>query len=202
MSGEGLLTRWSRILRRGAFPHEFAWLIDNPVRRLFITPERLIGRLAIKPDMSVLEIGPGSGFFSRHLAAAVPHGRLTLVDLQPEMLAMAREKLEPIGSSNVHYAAANASGALPFAGEAFDLAVLVTVLGEVPEPGACLGSIKDLLRPLGRVAIHEHLPDPDFVPLPSLKRLCGNVGLEFRRYEGLWWNYTAVFQKPAKMAVR
>ena len=197
MSSEGVLTRWSRIIRRGAFPHEFAWLIDNPVRRLFITPERLIGRLAIEPDMSVLEIGPGSGFFSRHLAAAVPSGQLTLVDLQPEMLAMAREKLDQVAFPNVHYAAANASGALPFADAVFDLAILVTVLGEVPEPSACLRSIKGLLRPSGRVAVHEHLPDPDFVPIPSLKRLCGSVGFEFRRYEGSWWNYTAVFQKPA-----
>lgn len=148
--------------------------------------------------MSVLEIGPGSGFFTRHLAAAVPRGRLTLVDLQPEMLSMARSKLDPIAFSNVHYAAANASGALPFANESFDLAILVTVLGEVPEPSASLRSIEGLLRPSGRLAVHEHLPDPDFIPLPSLKRLCADAGFEFRRHHGSWWNYTAVFGKPAE----
>jgi hypothetical protein len=40
---------------RGSFPHQLAFLIDNPLRRLLITPETLADRLALTPSARVLE---------------------------------------------------------------------------------------------------------------------------------------------------
>jgi ubiquinone/menaquinone biosynthesis C-methylase UbiE len=59
----------------------------------------------------VLEIGAGPGFFSPAIAAAVPDGLLVLVDLQIEMVRLARHRLE--GRSNAHVVVADATS-LPF----------------------------------------------------------------------------------------
>lgn len=185
------LRRLSRIVTRGAYPHEFSWLIDNPIRRLFITPETITRRLDPLPTAWILEIGPGSGYFSVDLAAAVPQGRLVLCDLQPEMLAKARTKLQ---SHNVGYAACRAT-MLPFGPSLFDYVVLITVLGEVRPPEGCIAAAAEVLRPGGKLAVHEHLPDPDFTPFPNLSRMCAAVGVRFTRRWGPSWNYTAVFTK-------
>lgn len=54
----------------------------------------------------ILELGPGSGYFSAKLAAAVPEGHLELLDIQPQMLAKARALLTAAGYANVGYTVA------------------------------------------------------------------------------------------------
>jgi len=140
-------------------------------------------------------VGPGSGYFSVEIARRVPDGHLELFDLQPEMLAKARRHLEAAGLGNVGYTQGDAT-ALPFPDSDFDVAFLVAVLGEVPDEAACLQSLYRVLRPGGVVVFHEHLPDPDFSPLPKLREAVEARGFVFRGSWGRRWNYTASFQKP------
>ena len=184
-----------RMLARGYFPHELSWLINNPIRRLFIAPETLADRIGISESNQILEIGPGSGYFSPELARRVPLGRLELFDVQVEMLDKARRKLGALGFHNVGFTQGNASVDLPFQDAQFDLAVLVTVLGEVPDRDACIESLHRVLRLNGVVAIHEHLPDPDFINFEQLKPTLVRHGFRLQRQHGKWWNYTATFQK-------
>src|SRR5688572_28981289 len=74
----------ARTLGRGVFPHQLSWLIDNAARRLIVSPGAIANRLSLSPSSRVLEIGPGSGFFSTELAKRLPNGLLALLDLQPE----------------------------------------------------------------------------------------------------------------------
>ena len=77
---------WARV-----FPHQLSWIIDNPLRRLIISPETLAERLTLSDSSRILELGSGSGYFSAALAAHVPNGWLEMFDLQPEMLAKAED---------------------------------------------------------------------------------------------------------------
>jgi ubiquinone/menaquinone biosynthesis C-methylase UbiE len=45
---------------------------------------------SLQPDWRVVEIGPGTGRFSRHIAARVPRGELRLVDHSPWLVAFLR----------------------------------------------------------------------------------------------------------------
>jgi ubiquinone/menaquinone biosynthesis C-methylase UbiE len=190
--GRGVL---ARALGPGYFPHQLSWLIDNPVRRLVVSPQRLVGRLPLVESSRVLEVGPGSGYFSAELASRVPQGRLELLDLQPEMLAKARCKLDAAGLRNVGYTAADASARIPFPDQFFDVAVLVAVLGEVPDRHGCLRSLYRTIRSGGVLAVHEHIPDPDRIPLAALRALVEPHGFGFRRSWGPAWNYTALFER-------
>jgi len=176
------------------FPHSLSFLIDNRLRRLLVSPRQLCERLALRRDADVLEIGPGSGYFSVELAGQIPDGRLVLFDLQRAMLSKARRKIERAGLTNVSLAQGDASR-LPFPDESFDAAVLVAVLGEVADQSGCLRSLWRVLRPGGTLAFHEHLPDPDFIHAGKLKAIVEPEGFRLRGIIGSKWNYTALFCK-------
>jgi ubiquinone/menaquinone biosynthesis C-methylase UbiE len=180
-----------------AFPHQLAWLLNNPVRGLLLSPRTLLSRIPLQPTDRIVELGPGSGYFSLALSAAVPRGHLELIDLQPQMLAKARQRLTEQGRSNVSYTVADAGNPLPLAEAGFDVAVLVHVLGEVEDQAQCLRSLTSALKPGGVLALHEGVPDPDRIPIAKLAALVGSHGFYLDRIEGPGWNYTALFRRAA-----
>lgn len=185
----------ARAFGRGHFPHQFSWLIDNPIRRLLVTPDQLADRLAVAASDQVLEIGPGSGYFSVELARRLRHGRLELLDLQQQMLAKAKRKLDRKGILNVGYTVGDAGLGLPFQDQSFDLALMVAVLGEIPDAKSCLRQLSRVLRLGGVLAVHEHVPDPDRIRFSVLRPLVESEGFGFGRRWGPQWNYTAVFNR-------
>lgn len=182
--------------RRGYFPHQLSWLLNNPLRRLFIHPAAFADRLPLQDESRVLEVGPGSGFFSAELARRVPNGRLELLDMQPEMLTKAIRNLGDPLPPNIGCTVADASKALPFEDDSFDLVLLVAVLGELPSPEEGLSSFFRILRPGGVLAVHEHLPDPDIIWPKKLRTMTAACGFCLLGRRGPAWNYTALFEKP------
>lgn len=190
--------RWAikvkNALVRGVFPPEMSFFLDLPWRNIMLSPEKLAARLSLTSKMQVLEIGAGSGFYSVEVARRVSEGRLELLDLQPEMLKKARQKLEAKGLFNVGYTLADAD-ALPFKKHSHDVIFLVTVLGEVANQKAFLTEAYRVLKPEGVLSISEHLPDPDFLPFAKVELLVEKPGFEFIERYGAKWSYTANFRK-------
>jgi ubiquinone/menaquinone biosynthesis C-methylase UbiE len=182
---------------RGAdyFPYQLWFLLDNPLRRLLVHPRRLIDRLELSGSEDVLEVGPGPGLFSVELARRLTSGRLELLELQPEMLARARRKLDRAGLSNVGFHAGDAGGRFPFPDSCFDVAFLAAVLGEVPDKPACRRSLARVLRPGGLLVVQEFFPDPDRMRVPEIRRLAEPAGFRFIGAQGRPWNYTVRFRR-------
>jgi len=197
MSFEGLGSWLGHIAGRQAFfPHQMSFILELPVRALLIAPSQLADRLHLTKSSKVLEVGCGSGVFSVEVARRLPRGHLELFDLQPEMLDKARRKIEAAGLARVvGYTRGDARKlALPTA--EFDVAFLVAVLGEIPEPRKCLTALSRVIRPGGLLSITEHLPDPDFSRFSSLRSLVEREGFEFVERFGPPWSYTANFRRP------
>ena len=55
---------WRRFTGRGTYPHELAVMLLFPLRRIVLSPERLVRHLHLTRSSRVLEVGPGPGFFS------------------------------------------------------------------------------------------------------------------------------------------
>jgi ubiquinone/menaquinone biosynthesis C-methylase UbiE len=161
---------WRRFSGRGAYPHELAFVLTLPLRRFLQPPEALVARLALAPDARVLELGPGPGWFSPHVARALPRGKLVLYDLQREMLAKARRRLNRFGVVNAAFAQGDGAR-LPFRAASFDVAFLVAVLGEVPDPAACVAELRRVLRAGGLLALTETRGDPDALSQDELVAL-------------------------------
>src|SRR5512138_823129 len=78
-------------------PWWIGWLLASPIRKLVQDPARILGPF-VRDGMTVLEPGPGMGFFTLELARRVgPGGRVVAVDLQPEMLAGLRRRAARAG---------------------------------------------------------------------------------------------------------
>lgn len=152
--------------------------------------------------MTVLDAGCGAGRVTVALARAVgPGGRVVAVDVQRAMLNRMEDRLRKEGIGNVESLhAALGEGDLP-AG-LFDRAVLVAVLGEIPDRAAALAEIHAALRPGGLLSITEILPDPDYQGRRAVLRQCERAGFAFAAAYGRGLAYTANFRKPAAASER
>jgi ubiquinone/menaquinone biosynthesis C-methylase UbiE len=67
-------------------PWWFCFTFDNPLRKVFQNPEKIL-KPYIKTGMTILETGPGMGYFTIPLAKLTGRiGRVLAVDLQQKML--------------------------------------------------------------------------------------------------------------------
>lgn len=174
---------------RGVFPHQLSWLLDVPGRGLLMSAETVADRLPVRPDAEVLEIGPGSGYYSVAVARRIPAGRLTLLDVQAEMLDKSAARLRAAGVA--HFETCEGDGkTLPFEAGRFDAIFMVTVFGEIAERSAFLAEAARVLRSGGVLSITEHHPDPDFEPAEAVARSLADHGFTPVQRLGWRWAYT------------
>jgi ubiquinone/menaquinone biosynthesis C-methylase UbiE len=195
----GALLHKSRQQGQSPFPHQAAFLINNPIRRALIKPARIIDKLGLTGSERVFELGPGPGFFSVEIARRLTDGRLELFDIQPEMLEMARRQLERAGLSDVGFTAGQASDGLPFPDNTFDVAFLAAVIGEVPDQQACVRSLGQVLKPGGRLVFVEMFPDPDRLSVRELRDLVEPENFEFVDTTGNRWEDIVGFSNGRKV---
>ena len=181
-------------LRPTAFPYLTRAILDVP--RPLITRTRLLETLRPASGELVLEIGPGTGYYTLPVAARLqPEGKLQIVDVQQRYLDHTVERARRAGLGNVVPTLAG-GGCLPFADRSFDAAYLVSTLGEIPDPPAALRELRRVLKPAGRLVVGEILIDPDFPRLRWLARHADACGLVLEERVGTPLGYFARF-RPA-----
>jgi protein-L-isoaspartate(D-aspartate) O-methyltransferase len=104
---------------------------------------RLLQDLAVQPGDKVLEVGAGSGFMAALLGRLAQ--RVLSLEIEPELVAMARANLQAAGIGNVDVRQADGSQGAAADGP-FDVILLSGSVAEVP--AALLGQLK----PGGRLA--------------------------------------------------
>lgn len=174
-------------------PTSLASLLDNPFTARY--HKTVVARLELNPGLCVLDAGCGPGLLATQIATAVsPSGRVLALDIQPGMIAKAQARALQAGLSNIDFLVTPlGAGKLP--ATHFDRALLVTVLGEIPDKVAALREISSALKPGGFVSITEVLPDPHYQSFPTVVRLAGQAGLRLRNKLGNVFMFTANFEK-------
>jgi SAM-dependent methyltransferase len=138
------------------------------LRSLFDRVAADIARVAPE-GASVLEVGCGPGRLSILLARR--HGlRVTGLDLDPEMIELARANAARARDGDTPSFVVGNVSALSFPDESFDLVVTTLSMHHWTEASRGLSEIGRVLRPRGRalvwdlrggfVPLHGHLPDP------------------------------------------
>jgi ubiquinone/menaquinone biosynthesis C-methylase UbiE len=144
----------------------------------------------------MLEVGPGTGYYSLDVATALgPSGTLHLLDLQQEMLDHTMRRASEAGLHNLEPRQADAR-TLPYDDATFDAAFLVAVLGEIPDQDAALRELARVLKPGGRLVVGELLGDPHMVTAKALCERGQRAGLRFDHRVGPAFGYFAVLLKP------
>jgi SAM-dependent methyltransferase len=117
--------------------------------------EKRIARLllALSPGDGVLDVGCGTGNFTRDFARSVgPDGLVVGLDVSQTMLARAVRDTEAAGLDQVGYVRGDAQDA-PFVGQSFDAVCCFAALNLFADPYAALDSFTRVLTPGGRLAI-------------------------------------------------
>src|SRR3954451_6509304 len=172
-----------------ACPYSQRFWVDAP--HPFITRYRLKKILEPHRGERLLEIGPGTGYYTLPVAGWLsPVGQLDIVDVQQEMLDHTMGRLREAGIEHAR-PVLPAARDLPFPDDTFDGAYLVTVLGEVPDQDAALRELGRVVRPGGRIVVGELFGDPHMVTRGALADRAESSGLRVDRVlGGRLWHYT------------
>jgi ubiquinone/menaquinone biosynthesis C-methylase UbiE len=194
-----VLLRIIRRFHRLPAPAFIGRFLDSNLRRWVQSPDKLIERSGIKPGMTVIDLGCGSGAFTTAVARVVgEQGRVYAVDIQPAMLQQLKRKLLKPENRDIRNIELKEAGAyeLPVADESIDLVYMVTVLMEIPDRGKALREIRRVLKPGGTLAVTEFLPDPDYPWRSTVIKICQHEGFVLNDNLGNLWNYTVQFKEP------
>src|SRR5512146_714238 len=115
-------------------PWWLGYLLACPLRRLAHNPAAILAPY-IRDGMTVLEPGPGMGFFTLELARRVgPAGRVVAVEIQPKMLDVLNRRATAAGLSgrlDVRLARPDSMDIADLAGKV-DFALAFAVVHEMP----------------------------------------------------------------------
>ena len=183
---------WAR-KHPSACPYSARFFVEGP--HPGIPRGRLLEALAPRPGERILEIGPGTGYYSLDVAERLGDGSLAIFDVQQEFLdhtvGAGRERrvfnIEPtLGDAQ----------RLPYDDGSFDGAFLVTVLGEIPDQDAALRELHRVLKPAGRLVVGEtYVGDPHVVRLAPMRERAERAGLRFDERFGSPLGFFARFRK-------
>ncbi len=179
------------------------WLLRD-VREREERCSRMLANLGIESGMTICDMGCGNGFYSLQLARIVgPRGRILAVDIQPEMLAMLRDRAERTGIENI----SPILGSLhdPRLPERIaDLILLVDVYHEFSHPPQMLAAMRRALKPGGRLVLVEYRAEDPAVPIKPLhkmsreqimKELPANGFRLAKQFEQLPWQHMMFFAR-------
>ena len=138
-------------------PWWMGYVLLSPLRRLRESPARILGPW-VSPGMTVLEPGPGMGFFTLELARRVgPDGRVIAVDVQEPMLRALERRMRRRGLGD-RVATRPTDGRDLGIGDlegSVDLCTAIHVVHEVPDAAGFFSQVRRALRPEGAVLLIE-----------------------------------------------
>jgi len=122
-----------------------------------------IEHMGIAPGDRLLEVGVGTGINAR----LYPRNcHVTGIDLSPEMLEKARQRVQRQGVHNIRLQEMDAAH-LTFADDSFDIVYAPYVISVVPDPVQVVREMRRVCRPGGKIVIVNHFRSSN----PILSRL-------------------------------
>ena len=144
--------------------YEFSKFYDRMFTRVFYPRIGMVIRsLNIPPGAEILEVGAGTGLAFQ---AYPPHCRVTGIDLAPEMLEQAQEKIDWNAWRHIEVKEMDALN-LKFADNSFDYTTAFHVVSVVPDGKRLLSEMVRVTKPNGTLVIINHFRSQN----PLLARL-------------------------------
>jgi 2-polyprenyl-3-methyl-5-hydroxy-6-metoxy-1,4-benzoquinol methylase len=173
-------------------PWWVCFTFDNLLRRLFHNSEKLL-RPYVAEGNTVLDIGPGMGFFSIPLARMVgDKGRVVAADIQPEMLKALRRRAKRAGVEQqvvTHLCKEDSLGL----DMQFDFVLAFWMAHEVPNHLALFEEIESLLKPSGNFLLAEPILHVNQAMYEKTVRTAESVGFVLKEKPEISLSRSALF---------
>ncbi|HET9990361.1 MAG TPA: class I SAM-dependent methyltransferase [Kofleriaceae bacterium] len=157
------------------FEHADQWakVFDDPARDAWQHPDDVVAALGLSPNMTVADVGAGTGYFTVRLARAVPQGQVIATDIEPDMVRYLTDRARREKLDNVR--AVQATGADPRLDPgSVDRILVVDVWHHIADRPAYAKGLAAALRPGGEVAIVDFTQEATHGP-PNAHRLLPEV---------------------------
>jgi len=175
-------------------PWWLCFTFDNFFRRLVQNPQRIL-RPYIQPGWTVLDVGPGMGYFTIPLAGLVGgSGQVIAADLQKRMLDAIRRRATKAGVQDrikLHQSSPQRIGI----NEPIDFCLAFWMVHEVPDRAGFLGEISACLKPGGLFLLVEprlHVSSSSF---NETLQIAKNSGLSVERQPEIFLSYSVLLVK-------
>lgn len=136
------------------------WLktLDSQNRVLKLKVDEAVGKLQLKPDSVVADIGAGSGVFTLPLAKVTPSGRVYAVDIDAGLVAHIAKRAKEQKTDNVQAVLGKFTDPnLP--ARDVDLAFIYDVLHHIENRAEYLKNLAQYLKANGRIAVIDFIPE-------------------------------------------
>ena len=179
------------------YPSYLSFFLENPYMKSVAGSALLIKRMDLQPGMRVLDVGCGPGRLTIPMAKQVGQtGEVFALDIQANMLKKLKKRIESNQLKNVKTILGGAGQGQLKKTNYFDRAILVTVLGEIPDKRKALEEIFSALKPNGILSITEVLPDPDYQRKKTVIKMTDSIGFVLKSKYSKLLSYTMNFIKP------
>ena len=168
-----------------------AWL-ERQSRVREELPDLAVRAMGMSPESVVADIGAGTGYFTFRMASYVPEGRVYAVDIQPEMLAIIRERMLQRSVDNVVPVKGRVDDTM-LSSNSIDAALFVDAYHEFSHPYEMMQGIVRALRPGGRVYLIEYRGEDPEIPIKRLHKMTQQQAIREMRAVGLNWVETRDF---------
>ena len=134
------------------FSPQNAERLETPERYALLPPHETLHKFGLQPGMTFVDVGAGTGYFTRAAAEIVgPEGRALAVDSSAEMLAILKanngtHRIQSLQSSDYE---------IPLESGSADMVLVAFVLHENEDRPRLLAELRRLLKPDGRILILE-----------------------------------------------
>ena len=180
-------------------PWWLGYLLASPIRRFAQDPHKIL-QPHVREGMTVLEPGPGMGFFTLELLRLTsPSGRVVVVDIQPRMLAVLKRRAAKAGlldRLDARLAQPDSMGLTDLSGSV-DFALAFAVVHELPAAGPFFAEVSRALKAGARLLLVEpvgHVKPADF---QAQLRHAASAGLVPVDRPAIWRSSTALLVKTS-----
>jgi ubiquinone/menaquinone biosynthesis C-methylase UbiE len=135
--------------------HQGAGWLERSDRATEEQPQKMVTALGLKATDIVADIGAGTGYISQLLARQVPDGNVLAVDVQPEMVALLKRRIQTSKIANIQPRLGTEQSPELSPGS-IDLAIMVDAYHEFSYPQEMMTGIVSALKPGGRVVLTEY----------------------------------------------
>lgn len=127
--------------------------LEDPSRLEMFDPEKVLKEFGLREGLTVLDVGTGTGFYLPYLSKLVGEkGKVYAIDVQPELLEKAKEKVKEKNLSNVEVMQSE-ENSIPLPDNSIDFIFMAFSFHELSDPKAYVEELKRVAKPFAYLAV-------------------------------------------------